>query len=78
MDHDGNRGSNVETHTTQIGDIDENIFQQCVVNESIVMCDERMVCTEGPSDVIYTDDWYLWFFMDNTWQFHIWQSQMFF
>lgn len=79
VEHDETSDLNAETDATKIRDVDESIFQQCAVNEGIVMCDEEMACTQNASDaVIYSDDWCLLLFMDNKWRLHICQSQVFF
>lgn len=47
----------MEIEETKVSDTDESVFQQCVINEGVVMCGDNAVCTNLPSDsVIFGDD----------------------
>lgn len=54
---DENSVENMEIEEVKVNDAEDGVFQQCVVNEGIVMCGDSAICTKVSSDsVIYSDD----------------------
>lgn len=54
---DENSVQDEELDETKVNYAEEGIFQQCVINEGVVMCSDNAICTKVPSDsVIYSDD----------------------
>lgn len=42
--------TNLDTATTEVDDVEDGTFEQCVINQEIVMCDDKMVCTKDSSE----------------------------
>lgn len=54
---DENSTQNVEIEETRASDTDEGAFQQCVVNEGMIVSSDNSVCAKVSTDsVIYADD----------------------